>query len=122
MPVRHCFAAIATAAALLPAPLAAQSTGCDQRSQPEINACELRLFAAADAELNLVYRRLRARMDGKELAALVAAQRSWLAYRDRECDFETIGEAGGSIRPMELSICSTTMTRARTAELQRMLQ
>ena len=108
--------------ALAPLPAAAQSPACGGvKSQPEINACELRLYEKSDAELNRLYRQLRATADGRALQALEAAERAWIAYRDRECTFETIGEEGGSIRPMEEAICSRKMTAARAAELKRLL-
>ncbi len=40
-----------------------------------------------------------------------------VAFRDKECAYETVGEEGGSIQPMEYSGCLTKLTRARTRDL-----
>ena len=113
---------IAACLAPLPPPAAAQSPPCGRfKSQPEINACERQIFEQADAELQGLYKQLRAGLDGKELQALDAAQHAWNRYRASECDFETLGEEGGSIRPMEEGICYRLKTLARSAELKQLL-
>ncbi len=120
--LRHCAGALALFAALSPLPLAAQSPACGKfKSQPEINACEARLSDQADAAMNRLYKALQTGLDGKELRGLQQAQQAWIAYRERQCDFETIGEEGGSIRPMEEGICYRLKTIARSAELKQLL-
>ena len=87
-----------------------------------LNACYGKLAEAADTKLNKLYKQLTAKSEGKEKDALRDAQRAWVAYRDKECDYETIGEEGGSIRPMEISICVADKTNARIKEFEGFLK
>ena len=104
-------------------PAAASALDCaDTRTQTDINQCAYENFQKADAVLNQVYAKLRARTtDPDSLKRLVAAEKAWLAYRDRECDFETEDSIGGSIRPSEMAACYEEKTIARTAELKKQL-
>ena len=105
------------------APASAQSNACDNlKSQPELNECAQREYLKTDTALNDLYRRLRAKLDSEALAMLADAERAWISYRDKQCDFETAGEAGGSIRPMLQADCLKAMTAARNAELRRLLK
>ncbi len=69
----------------------------DQRA---MNECASRGYARADAELNRRYRALQRRLNGDRDGArkLTEAQRAWIAFRDTECAFQTIGVAGGGGR------------------------
>lgn len=113
-------AALLVALLLLPvaAPAFAEDD-CDRNNQSQMamNQCAGVDAAKADAELNKVYKQLAAQADGKEKTALRDAQRAWIAFRDKECEYRTIGEDGGSIRPMELAMCAQEMTEARTKAL-----
>jgi uncharacterized protein YecT (DUF1311 family) len=111
------FTVVAIAFAAVPA-LAADSDCQKETSQMGLNECFGKLADAADAELNKAYKALAAKSEGQEKDALRDAQRAWIAYRDKECDYETIAEEGGSIRPMEISICVAEKTAARTKEFK----
>ena len=67
--------------------------------------------------MNAAYDRLMAKISPAGQAALRDAQRSWLRFRDQECDFETLGSSSGSIRPMVVYGCKTRLTVARTTDL-----
>jgi uncharacterized protein YecT (DUF1311 family) len=117
--------AIAISAAAVHASAAAGSDDsfkdldCKKASvQIELNVCADREFQTWDAKLNALYRTLLKAADPKDQTLLKSAERSWIAYRDSECDYETSDSEGGSIRPMEYSNCLTTKTRARIAELK----
>lgn len=90
-------------------------------TQMDMNACAAKDFAAADAALNKTYKTLTSKLDANELAALRTAQRAWIAWRDAECNFETIDAEGGSIRPMEFSMCQTELTNDRIRQLQKQI-
>lgn len=108
-------------AAIVPAaPVRAGDCG-NAVAQPELNACALREYEKADAELNRLYKRLETKLGGPD-AGLTAAERAWIDYRDKECDFETEADAGGSIRPMEVGQCMAAKTEARIAELRKLLK
>ena len=104
-------------------PAAASALDCSAaKTQVELNRCADQDFRKADAVLSLVYAKLKAQTtDPRSLRRLIAAQKAWLAYRDRACDFETENSIGGSIRPMEMAECYREKTVARSAELQKQL-
>lgn len=109
---------------LFASPAAAQAPDCaEAQTQMDLNHCADREFHKADAALNQTYARLKARTaEPGSLKRLVDAEKAWLAYRDRECDFETEDSIGGSIRPMEMAACYRDKTIARTAELKRQIE
>jgi uncharacterized protein YecT (DUF1311 family) len=88
-------------------------------TQFDLNGCADRDFRAADAQLNGAYRALTTKLEGADdiKARLVKAQRAWVAVRDAECDFMTSNSEGGSMHPMVLEGCRTTLTRKRTEQL-----
>jgi len=86
-------------------------------AQMDLNACADRDFQKADAILNKAYKDATNGMDAHALELLRKAQRAWIAFRDAECSYETAGDEGGSILPMDYSICLTRLTKQRTQEL-----
>ncbi len=97
-------------------------------AQQDLNICQYRDFETADAELNAVWKEARVaakqadaeydeNLKGEE-AALLAAQRGWIAYRDGECDLAGFEARGGSMEPMLVSGCLAELTRARTKQLK----
>ncbi len=86
-------------------------------NQMQLDQCAGQGFQAADAKLNKLYRTLMSKYDASNQALLKAAEKSWLAYRDTECSYETNGTVGGTINPMEDALCRTDKTNARIKEL-----
>lgn len=102
-------------------------------SQMEMTACATGRFERADAELNMLYRRLidgarevdRSPDNGQsegdtrpgEEATLREAQRAWVAFRDAHCRGEGYAERGGSLEPMIVAECRARLTRERIAQL-----
>lgn len=84
----------------------------------DMNACADQDFQKADALLNKAYKDATKDMDAPALDLLRKAQRAWLAFRDAECTYETVGDEGGSIQPMDYSLCLTRLTKLRTHELR----
>ena len=115
----------------LAAPTAAQT-------QADLNRRSAGGYQAADAALNAEYRRAMTHMAAEDKgraddlrrgfvkpdgdptyqAALLASQRAWLAYRDRQCTLAGFEFRGGSASSMARGQCLTDLTRARTAELR----
>lgn len=87
------------------------------QTQLEMTAKEGERFRQADKALNAAYDRLMAKVSPAGQAALREAQRTWLRFRDQECDFEALGSAGGSVHSLAVLICRGRMTRSRTEEL-----
>ena len=87
--------------------------------QMELNYCADRDFRSADKKLNTLYRKLLDSAEPNKRELLKAAERNWIGYRDSECALETASSEGGSIAPMEYSMCLTEKTEARIKELRR---
>jgi uncharacterized protein YecT (DUF1311 family) len=105
-----------------PVSFAADDGPCaKETAQMGLNECYGNLAEAVDAKLNKLYRALAAKSEGTEKDSLRDAQRAWLAYRDKECDYETVADEGGSIRPMEISLCVAKKTTARIKEFEKFL-
>jgi uncharacterized protein YecT (DUF1311 family) len=112
------------AIALLSFPSPAFAELCDDpQTQSDINYCAKFHFDRADSELNDVYGRLKQGYgnyaDSK--AALVAAQRAWVSFRDAECNQDAVAVEGGSAAPMIILDCKTRLTDSRTEQLQNRL-
>ncbi|PZQ96860.1 MAG: hypothetical protein DI533_14940 [Cereibacter sphaeroides] len=91
------------------------------QDQTTMNICAGQSYKAADAELNATYKTLMVSVSPDGGKRLKAAQRAWIAYRDAECAFETLGTADGSIHSMIVSGCLEDLTRAQTARLNAQL-
>ena len=100
-------------------------------TQSDINICANQDYAAADKELNAVYRTTMTAMQAtdKELGeidqnyvgaveALKKAQRAWIGYRDGQCELAGFEARGGSMEPMLVSGCLADVTKKRTADLK----
>ena len=85
---------------------------CPGSNQMELGECASIEAKKADAALNAVYRKL------EKTPELVAAQRSWIAYRDAECKYQYSRYEGGTIAPMIYSNCVTQLTTQRTELLE----
>jgi uncharacterized protein YecT (DUF1311 family) len=94
----------------------------EARNQHELNQCAARARDKADAELNKVYRELIKDTGTTERAKLRAAQLAWIKFRDAHCDYETIGNKGGSIYPMVSSFCLARVTNDRVKQLREILR
>ncbi|MEA3011732.1 MAG: hypothetical protein QOD42_277 [Sphingomonadales bacterium] len=101
-------------------------------TQMELTACAQQDFERADAELNRLWREIiegaretdrtpgngRTAEDNRSEAAILRrAQRAWLAYRDAQCEYEGLGNRGGSLEPMDVNLCLARLTRERIAML-----
>jgi uncharacterized protein YecT (DUF1311 family) len=123
-------------AALALAAAAEEEPNCkDPRWQSEMNACAYIEYEKADAAMNAVWKPLLAIMkdrdkdfdrggDGRPgyIAALLAGQRVWLKFRDAHCVSEGYFARGGSMEPMVINGCLQEVTKARTKQLQDLLE
>jgi uncharacterized protein YecT (DUF1311 family) len=91
-------------------------------SQAELNQCAARARDKADAELNKVYRELMKGAGTTERTKLREAQLAWLKFRDTQCDYESVGNKGGSIYPMVVGFCLARVTNDRAKQLQEILR
>ena len=86
-------------------------------SQNDMNMCADREYKAADRQLNSAYRKLITHLDVREKALLATAERAWVAFRDKECTYQSSENEGGSIYPLVYTGCLLRLTEARTREL-----
>jgi uncharacterized protein YecT (DUF1311 family) len=109
---------VALASVSLASPCIAQD--CADQTQFGLDQCANASYQKADAALNGVYKQIVRRLkdDAATTKLLVQAQKAWIGYRDAECTFATSASAGGSIYPMEFSICLEAQTKKRTDDLR----
>ena len=86
--------------------------------QADMNVCADRDYQKADALLNATFKDATKDADARTLDLLRKAQRAWIAFRDAECAYQTAGDEGGSIQPMDYSLCMTRLTKLRTQQLK----
>ena len=48
----------------------------------------------------------------------MTAQKSWIGFRDAECAFQSSAGADGSVYPMLVADCKTTLTNDRVEQLK----
>jgi uncharacterized protein YecT (DUF1311 family) len=100
-----------------------KTRNCDSlTAQMEMTACAGDNAQAADDRLNAVYKQAMAAQPGQSgKDGLKQAERFWIKYRDKHCKDENEADEGGSIWPMEMSMCQQAETDKRIRVLQRML-
>ncbi|HZX67642.1 MAG TPA: lysozyme inhibitor LprI family protein [Candidatus Elarobacter sp.] len=120
-------AAAATAALLalqltvaVPRAAAAATSGTCATAQTQLamNTCWGAAANASDHQVSVAYAHLLAKATGSQRTLVIAAQNAWKTYRDTECKAAGATYAGGSIQPMEISICRDRLNRARVVDLK----
>jgi uncharacterized protein YecT (DUF1311 family) len=96
---------------------------CPGITTMEVDACVSAEFEQADAVLNRYYavalRQARTAGDAATATGLTQAERSWLAYRNAECDAAAEVYRGGTIATSVSITCRTRLTHLRTYVLWR---
>jgi uncharacterized protein YecT (DUF1311 family) len=113
-----CFEASAQTAKdlqVVPAPDCASAT-----TQARMNECAYEDFLAATAGYGARYKAISDKLTAKQKVQFRRTQKLWIQYRTAACNFESSGVAGGSAQAMVKSQCDARMTRARTAELEKL--
>jgi uncharacterized protein YecT (DUF1311 family) len=87
------------------------------QTQADMNEEAARAFAKTEQHLKDVETRLAVRLSPEAQAALRQAQQAWHSFRDRECDFETVGSAGASLHPFVILLCKSRLTDERIKAL-----
>jgi uncharacterized protein YecT (DUF1311 family)/GH24 family phage-related lysozyme (muramidase) len=98
-------------------------SGCLRaEAQTELTLCAIQSRDAADAALQRTYQRVMEKVGSQQTKALLRrAQKSWAAYKDNECEFESSGSRGGSIHPMQVADCQNAMIHSRIMQLEHQL-
>ena len=87
-------------------------------AQQDMNICADKDYRKADAELNRVYKKTVAGLDGHSRDLLRASQREWIKFRDAECIYQSAQNEGGSIYPLVYAGCLTALTMERTKQIK----
>ncbi len=103
--------------------IAAEAGPC-ARSMPQqdMNVCISNAVQQADGILNRVYGQLNEKLDVNGRRNLVAAERAWITFRDRECDLRSgydteHPENNGTIAPFLVGECQLDLTTRRTTDI-----
>lgn len=111
----------------------AQNANCNApETQLEMNICAQQDFETADGLLNTEYAKARTYMKSIDAdlqeqnrgaaRALLEAQRAWIVFRDLACKAEGFLVKGGSMEPLFISTCKTTLTQQRTEALRQLVE
>ncbi|RQT18674.1 lysozyme inhibitor LprI family protein [Burkholderia contaminans] len=87
--------------------------------------CAHQDFVRADAQLNDAYQAALDLLGGDTeradaRAALVAAQRQWIKFRDADCQVQDRIFQHGTLRAAIVASCLTNLTEQRTTELKKL--
>lgn len=96
--------------------------GCeDATTSAAMRACVNQRYQAADAKLNDIYQRLAAQLPEERRERLRAAQRAWIAFRDRNASFIASAVEQGTQYPILEVSALARMTQQRAEELKQLL-
>jgi uncharacterized protein YecT (DUF1311 family) len=84
------------------------------------NQCAYDDFLSATVGYAASYQAVSDKLGPRQKDQFRRTQTLWIQYRTAACNFESSGVAGGRARGMVKSQCDARMTRARTAELERL--
>lgn len=83
--------------------------------------CITEEHARWDKMLNDDYRKLMGSLDADAKAALKDAQKAWLAFREKECQFAYVSNGGGTLSRMAANDCMMQMTAERATALRALI-
>ena len=89
-------------------------------TQARMNECAHEDFLAATAAYAASYQAVAGKLIPKQKDQFRRTQKLWIQYRTAACNFESSGVTGGSAQAMVKTQCDARMTRARTAELEKL--
>lgn len=98
----------------------------DPPDQSSMTQCAALDYEKADKELNQIWPKLKSDAEGNDdgtgkseyADALLASQRTWIAFRDAECTWQGFEMHGGSGEPMLYYGCLARLTEQRIKQLQ----
>lgn len=74
-------------------------------------------FRNADTQLNANYKALAAQLVASDQQSLRAAQRAWIGFRDKECEFRAQAHAQQATSESARAACMLKLTEERSAAL-----
>ncbi|MBE9185810.1 DUF1311 domain-containing protein [Microcoleus sp. LEGE 07076] len=107
-----------TKASNIPLQIAQQPNCKSPQTTLDMNMCASQEFKAADTKLNQVYQQLRAKLSSKKKQRLTVAQRTWIEFRDKTCDYEAGKFEGGTLAASTYVYCRARVTQQRIKDLE----
>ena len=89
---------------------------CKGITQYDMNMCAGREFEKTDKVMNQRYAQLMKRLDPEDQIKLRQAQKAWISYRQRICEFEASGL--GTVRSTIFAGCLTFITEHQIKYLE----
>jgi uncharacterized protein YecT (DUF1311 family) len=106
-----------------------QSVDCSDRERLnnyELNQCQGRAIEKADFELGAAYKALMDKTRAAKRPLLIAAEKAWIAWRNRECDLtaEVVDgyDKSGTGYGLSWGICRANLTTERTNQIRAYLR
>lgn len=87
-------------------------------TQMALNECAGTSVTEVEGSLNALYKSLMAQLSTKAKESLRVSQRAWLVYREKTCEFQSLGVNGGSMMPMVFAACLVPITQDRIKMLR----
>ena len=106
----------------IPVQIAQQPNCKSPQTTLDMNVCSSQEFQAADRKLNQVYQQLQAKISSRQKQRLTAAQRTWIAFRDQNCDYAKGQFEGGSVAASTYGYCRARVTQERIKDLEGFLK
>ena len=106
----------------IPVQVAQQPNCKSPQTTGDMNFCSTQEFQAADRKLNQVYQQLQAKISSTQKQRLTAAQATWIAFRDQNCDYAKGQFEGGSVAASTYGYCRARVTQERIKDLEGFLK
>ena len=91
-------------------------------NQTDLNICTAQEYKKEDQKLNKLYQAYTAKLGSAERKQFTEIQKSWVNYKDKDCQYAAQDYKGGSIYPMILNTCLTEKTKDRIDDLEDYLE
>jgi uncharacterized protein YecT (DUF1311 family) len=95
-------------------------SACDNGTGIDMMQCHKNIYDHLDLRLNGLYSQKMATLGSESKAALRESQRAWIVYRDKTCNYESVGGEGSYWGSIYLE-CMSRVTRQRIADLNEYL-
>ncbi len=102
----------------IPVQVAQQPNCKNPQTTRDMNVCSSQEFQAADRKLNQVYQQLQAKISSRQKQRLTAAQRTWIAFRDQNCEYAKGQFEGGTLAASTYGYCRARVTQERIKDLE----
>ena len=80
-------------------------------------------YEKVDKELNVVYNKLKSKLNKVEKLALINSQKDWLKFRTSNCKFISREDSEGGVIANKMKIdCETEITRKRIKEIKSLME